>query len=177
MSKITRKEYTNYIITGALIAAVYAGLTYLSNAFGLAYGPVQLRISEILTLLPIFTPASIPGLTVGCFIANIGSFNAADLFFGTGATLIAAVLTYYLRNIKIKGLPFLSILSPVMVNAVIIGFEINWLFLPGKASLYGFLISALEVGIGEFIVCFCFGIPFYFIVKKYRIFDMKFIKR
>ena len=76
-----RKENTRYIITGALIAAAYAGLTYLSNAFGLAYGPIQLRVSEILTLLPIFTTAAVPGLTIGCFIANIGSFNVAGLFY------------------------------------------------------------------------------------------------
>ena len=62
-----RREKINYVVTGALIAAAYAGLTYLSNIFGLAYGPIQLRISEVLTLLPIFTPAAIPGLTIGCF--------------------------------------------------------------------------------------------------------------
>ena len=70
---MTRKSKINYIVTGALIAALYAGLTYLSNIFGLAYGPIQLRFSEVLTILPVFTPAAIPGLTVGCFIANIGS--------------------------------------------------------------------------------------------------------
>ena len=58
---MSRKNKINYIITGALIAALYGGLTYLSNIFGLAYGPIQLRISEVLTLLPIFTPAAIPG--------------------------------------------------------------------------------------------------------------------
>ncbi len=175
--KVSKKEYINYIITGALIAAAYAGLTYLCSAFGIAYGPIQLRISEVLTILPVFTPAAIPGLTVGCFIANIGSFNAADMVFGTFATFIAAVLTYYLRNIKFKRIPVLSMLSPVIINAFIIGFEIAVLFLPEGYSFWGFIISALEVGIGEFIVCFVFGIPFCFVVEKYRIFDMKFIKR
>lgn len=174
---MSRKENINFLITGALIAAIYAALTYLSNFFGLAYGPIQLRVSEVLTILPVFTPAAIPGLTVGCFIANIGSFNAADMVFGTFATFIAAVLTYYLRNIKLKNIPCLSMLSPVIINAFIIGFEIAVFFLPEGYSLWGFLISAVEVGIGELIICFGLGIPFYFTVKKYRIFDMKFIKR
>ena len=59
------KNRINFIVTGALIAAAYAGLTFLSNVFSLAYGPVQFRVSEVLTLLPIFTPAAIPGVTVG----------------------------------------------------------------------------------------------------------------
>ena len=167
---MSRKENIHYIITGALIAAAYAGLTYLSNAFGLAYGPIQLRISEILTLLPIFTPAAIPGLTIGCFIANIGSFNVADLLFGTLATLVAAVLTRWLKDVKFKGIPFLAILPPVLVNALVIGFEIAVFYLGGENFLWGFLISALEVGLGQLIVCYVFGIPFYLVVEKYKIF-------
>lgn len=174
---MSRKENINFIITSALIAALYTGLTFLSNILGLAYGPVQLRISEVLTVLPVFTPAAIPGLTVGCFIANIGSFNAADMIFGTFATFLAAVITYFLRNIKFKKIPFLSLLSPVVINAVIIGFEIAVLFLEEGYSFWGFVLSALSVGAGEFIVCFLLGIPFCLIADKYRIFDMKFIKR
>ena len=167
---MSRKENIHYIITGALIAAAYAGLTYLSNAFGLAYGPIQLRVSEILTLLPIFTPAAIPGLTIGCFIANIGSFNVADLLFGTLATLVAAVLTRWLKDVKFKGIPFLAILPPVLVNALVIGFEIAVFYLGGENFLWGFLISALEVGLGQLIVCYVFGIPFYLVAEKYKIF-------
>lgn len=169
------KSKTQFIITGALIAAAYAGLTYLSNVFGLAYGPIQLRVSEVLTILPVFTPAAIPGLTVGCFISNIGSFNALDLIFGTTATLIAAILTYYLRNIKFKKLPLLAFLPPVLINAIIIGLEIAWFYLPEGYSFWGFIISGIEVGIGQFIVCYAFGIPFYLVTKKYRIFERDFI--
>ena len=167
---MTRREKINYIITGALIAATYAGLTYLSNVFALAYGPIQLRLSEILTVLPLFTPAAIPGLTVGCFIANIGSFNVADLVFGTLATLAAAVLTLVLKDIKIKGFPFLAFLPPVVVNAVVIGFEIALFFLPKGYSFWGFIISGLQIGLSQLIVCLIFGIPFYLVVKKYKIF-------
>lgn len=126
----TLKTKLHYITTAALIAAAYAGLNFLGNVFGLSYGPIQLRLSEVLTVLPLFTPAAIPGLTIGCFIANIGSFNALDMLFGTLATLIAAVLTYLFRNIKFKRLPLLSLLPPVIVNAVIIGLEIAFFFLP-----------------------------------------------
>ncbi len=172
-----KKSKTQFIITGALIAAAYAGLTYLSNVFGLAYGPIQLRISEILTVLPVFTPAAIPGLTVGCFIANIGSFNVLDLFFGTAATLIAAILTYMLRKIEFKGIPFIAFLPPVLVNAIIIGFEIAVFFLPEGYSLWGFIISGLQVGLGQLIVCFIFGAPFYMMIKKYKIFEKEYIKK
>lgn len=167
---MNRKDRIKYIVTGAIIAATYAALTYLSNFFGLAYGPIQLRISEVLTILPLFTPAAIPGLTIGCFIANIGSFNVADLLFGTSATLCAAWLTYILRDKTVKGLPIFAFLPPVIINALVIGFEIA-IFLPSnKGFLYGFLLSGLEVGLGQLIVCFCFGIPFYYLVKKYKIF-------
>ena len=174
---MTRRDNINFLIQSALIAALYAGLNYLSGIFGLAYGPIQLRISEVLTVLPAITPTAIPGLTIGCFIANIGSFNVADMIFGTFATFVAALLTYCLRNIKLKKIPILSLLAPVIVNAVIIGFEIAVLYLPQGYSLWGFIISALEVGLGELVVCFGLGIPFYFAVVKYRIFDMKFTKR
>ena len=136
----------------------------------MAYGPIQLRISEVLSLLPIFTPAAIPGVTIGCFIANIGSFNALDMIFGTAATLIAAILTYYLRNIKFKGLPLLAMLPPVIINAVVIGLEIAFFFLPEGFTVWGFIISGLEVGLGELIVCYVFGIPFYLLLKKNNIF-------
>lgn len=171
------RKKIDFIITGALIAAAYAGLTYLSNVFGLAYGPIQLRISEMMTVLPVFTPAAIPGLTIGCFLANIGSFNVADLVFGTFATLAAAIMTYFLKDVKFKGLPLLALLPPVIVNAVVIGLEIAVFFLPDTNVLWGFLISGLEVGIGQFIVCYCFGIPFYLVVEKNRIFERGYFKR
>ena len=129
------------------------------------------KIEFIVTgALPIFTPAAIPGVTIGCFIANIGSFNALDMIFGTAATLIAAILTYYLRNIKFKGLPLLAMLPPVIINAVVIGLEIAFFFLPEGFTVWGFIISGLEVGLGELIVCYVFGIPFYLLLKKNNIF-------
>ena len=170
MSK--NKNKINYVINSALIAAFYVALTFLGNISGLSYVPVQLiqlRISEVLTVLPLITPAAIPGLTVGCFIANIASFNILDMFFGSVATLIAAYLTYILRNIKIKGLPILALLPPVLVNAFIIGLEISIFLLKSQPFWIGFFISALQVGIGQMIICYGLGIPFYLIVNKYKV--------
>ena len=158
----------NFITTAALIAAIYAALTYFGSFFGLSYGPIQVRFSEALTVLPIFTPAAIPGLTIGCFIANISSFNLLDMVFGTLATLIAAILTYFLRNIKWGKLPLLALLPPVIINAVVIGLEIAFFFLPKGFSVYGFLISALQVGLGQIIACYGLGIPLYLTLKSQK---------
>lgn len=173
-----RRNRLNYIITAALIAAAYAGLTYLSSVFNLAYGAIQLRLSEVLTILPIFTPAAIPGLTIGCFISNIGStISVLDMVFGTLATLSAAFLTHLLRNVKFKGLPLLAIFPPVIVNALVIGFEIAVFFMPDASFIWAFAVSALEVGIGQFIVCYVFGIPFYLAINKYNFFDKLNVKK
>ena len=158
----------NFITTAALIAAIYATLTYFGSFFGLSYGPIQVRFSEALTVLPVFTPAAIPGLTIGCFIANIGSFNLLDMVFGTLATLIAAILTYFLRNIKWGKLPLLALFPPVIINAVVIGIEIAVFFLPKGFSIYGFLISALQVGFGQIIACYGLGIPLYLALKSQK---------
>ena len=167
-----KKKTTLYIVQGAVIAALYAALTIGQNLLlpGSASMAVQFRVAEVLTILAFYTPAAIPGVTLGCFIANIGSFNALDMIFGTAATLIAAILTYYLRNIKFKGLPLLAMLPPVIINAVVIGLEIAFFFLPEGFTVWGFVISGLEVGLGELIVCYAFGIPFYLAVKRCGIF-------
>lgn len=96
-----------YLVQAAVIAAIYAVLTLLASSLNLAYGPVQFRISEFLTVLPMFTPAAIPGLTLGCFLANLASpFGPVDWIFGSVATLLAAVVSYLLRNVRIKDIPF-----------------------------------------------------------------------
>ncbi len=167
------RERINYIITGALIAALYVDLTFLSNIFNLAFGPVQFRVSEVLTILPVFTSAAIPGVAVGCFIANIASFNPLDMIFGTSATVIAALLTYFFRNIKFRGIPLLSMFPPVIINALVIGLEIAIFFLPEGNLLWGFVISALQVGLGELVVCVGLGIPFYLVIEKNGVFKRK----
>lgn len=165
------KKKTRYIIDGALIAALYAGLTYLMGVFNLAYGPVQFRISEALTILPVFTPAAIPGLTVGCFLANIMSFSPIDMVLGTLASLLSAVCTYLLRKVTFRGVPWLSLMPPVLFNAVIVGLEIAFFFTEGGASLAGFALNAVFVGVGQLAVCYGLGIPLFLILRRYHIFN------
>ncbi len=154
-------------VTAAVIAAVYAALTLI--LLPLSFGAVQCRISEVLTVLPLFTPVGIPGLTLGCFVSNIFStVTPVDMIFGTLATFIAAVLTRCFRNVKIWKIPFLSLLAPVVVNAVIIGLEIT-LFVSGNASFTAFLISAGSVGLGQMLPCVIMGIPFYLLIEKSKL--------
>ena len=156
-----------FMAQSAMIAAIYAILTVLAASLNLAYGSVQFRFSEALTILPVFTPAAIPGLTIGCLISNLGSpMGAADWVFGTLASFLAAVFSYYLRNIQIKNIPILSFLSPVLFNALIVGMEIAVFALPEGFSWLGFWTSAISVGAGELVVCMGLGIPLYLALEK-----------
>ena len=160
---------TLFITQAAVIAALYVALTYISSAMGLAYNSVQFRLSEILTVLPVFTPAAIPGLTLGCFIANISSpFGIIDILCGTLATFLASVVTYAVRNITLKGMPVLATIPPVLFNALIIGLEI-W-YLEGKLPEI-FFISALQVGAGQAVMCIVAGLAFIRAVRKTKIFE------
>lgn len=163
------KKLVNLVLA-AMIAALYAAATYLSAAFNLAYGAVQFRLSEALTILSVFTPAAISGLTVGCVLGNLSSpYGIWDILIGSAATLFAALCARAMRNIKIKGLPFLSIMMPVVFNAVLVGLEITF-YLSDSASLSGFLLCAAEVALGETVVCLAGGIPLYYIIKKHNLF-------
>lgn len=159
------------LVHGAMIAAIYAAATYFSSVFGIAYGPVQFRFSEALTVLSVLTPAAIPGLTIGCIIGNLASpFGIWDIVFGSLATLLAAITARALRNIRIKTLPLLSIIMPVIFNAIIVGAEIVFLLPGSDASLSAFAVTALEVGAGELVVCLVGGIPLYYGLNKTKIF-------
>ncbi len=156
---------------GAMIAAIYAAATYLSAVFGIAYNAIQFRLSEALTVLSLFTPAAIPGLTIGCIIGNLTSpFGVWDIIFGSLATFLAAITARALRNVRIKGLPLLSIIMPVIFNALIVGAEITLLMPSDSQSFAVFIISALEVGAGELTVCLAGGIPLFYAIKKSNIF-------
>lgn len=161
------KDNTKSLVVGALIAALYAGLTFMSNFFGLGYGPVQFRVSEALTVLPVFTPAAIWGVTVGCFISNIMSFNPVDMVFGTVATLCAALLTYSLRNLRIKDFPLASVIMPVIINAAVVGAELV-LFVSREGGFTAFLISALWIAASEAVTCIGLGGLLFTAVKKNR---------
>lgn len=162
-----------YLAQGAMIAALYAAATYLSSVFGIAYGGIQFRFSEALTVISVFTPAAVPGLTVGCILGNLASpFGIWDIIFGSAATLLAALCARKMRKITLKGFPVLSLLMPVVFNAVIVGAEIAFL-MPDDTSFYSlFTLSALQVGAGELAVCLVGGIPLYFAIKKANLFSI-----
>lgn len=151
-----------------MIAAVYVVLTYFVNAFNLASGAIQIRISEVLTVLPYFTPAAVPGLAIGCFISNIliGSV-LPDIVFGSLATFIGAVGSYCLRNHK-----FALTLPPVIANMVIVPFILKYAYGVPAVVFHGmdFTIPFLmiTVGIGEVISCCILGTVLIRTLGKYR---------
>ena len=164
------KSKTRFLTEAGLIAAAYAATTYLCALWGLAYGEVQFRFSEALTILPLFTPAAIPGLTLGCLIANIGSpLGMVDVVCGSLATLIAAVGVRLVRHVRIKNVARLAPLIPVVANALIVGLEISW-FLPEGLTWAGFAGAALSVGLGELVVCYGLGLPLSILLDKLPIF-------
>lgn len=167
-AKRTNRDYLLLIVQGGVIAAIYASLTYLAGLWGLAYGPFQFRLSEALTILPVFTPAAIPGLTIGCFLGNLGSpLGLVDVLCGTAASLLAAILTRAVSRVRVKGIPVLAPLPPILCNAVVIGLELTLLgFMPQGLNLPGFLAAALEVGFGQLVVCYGLGIPLYALIVK-----------
>jgi len=163
-----QKQITR-LVHGALIAAVYAAATYALSA--ISYGPIQFRISEAMTVFSVLTPAAIPGLTVGCILGNLTSpYGIWDIVFGSLATLLAAVSARMLRKITFKGVPILSVLMPVIFNALIVGAEITFFFPSDNASVTAFAISALQIGAGELAVCVLGGIPLFLAIRKTGIF-------
>lgn len=162
-----KKNKVYRLVSAALIAAIYVVLTMLSNVFGLAYGPIQFRFSEALMIFAAFTPAAIPGLTVGCLLANIlSTVGAIDLVFGTFATFLASVLIYLCRNFKVVGFPVFSVIYTTIINAVIVGAEIVVFFIDEPFTMKLFLWNAFTVGLGELAVTVVGGIPLYFACEK-----------
>ncbi len=161
-----------YLAQGAVIAALYAVLTYAAAALNLAYGPVQFRFSEALTILPVFTPAAIPGLTLGCFLSNLASpLGIVDWVFGSLATLLAALGTRWAAKLEMKGVPFLAPLPPVLANAALVGLEVSCLSQSGvfaweNFSWAAFGAGALSVGLGELAVCYVLGLPLLLLLKR-----------
>ena len=157
--KANTSTNVRFLVQAAMIAALYTALTLVAIMLNWAFGPVQFRFSEAMTVLPMFTPAAIPGLAVGCFLSNVWSnMGVMDMIFGTLATLLAAVATRAARHVRVKGIPVLAPLPPVVCNALIVGLEIT-LVSPGGFLWPAFLANALSVGAGELVVCYVLGLP------------------
>ena len=155
-----RKLNTRQITTAALIGGIYVALSYFGNIFGLTYGPVQCRFSEALTVLPFFMPRSaVPGLFLGCFLANfLGGAGIWDVVFGSAATLIAAMLTARCRS------RMLSPLAPVLVNAVVVGAVLYFVYYSGSAV--PMWLPMAQVGLGQFVACYGLGLPLLGFLEK-----------
>lgn len=154
-----KNKKVTFLTQAAMIAAIYVVLTYVFAPF--SFGEVQVRISEALTILPLFTPAAVPGLFIGCFIGNIlGGAILPDIVFGSIATLIGAVGTYMLREQK----PILGTLPPIAANTVIVPFVLRFAY--GVNLPIPFMM--LTVGIGEVISCMILGLILYSALKRYQ---------
>lgn len=150
---------TKFLTQAAMIAAIYVVLVEAFKPF--AYGMMQVRVAEVMTVLPYFTPAAIPGLTIGVMISNIiGPYGMLDIVLGTLATFIAAYLSYKMSKKILVPLP------PILVNAVIIGLMLYYILL-GTPDEMPLLPIMGWVGLGQAIACYGLGYPLIKILEKY----------
>ena len=158
MRKISARQLTRAAIVGAL----YAALTLLSSAFGIAYGPVQFRLSEALCVLPFFFPETAWGLFAGCWVANlISPYGPLDMVVGSLATLLAARWTAKCRRKWMAPLP------PVICNGVLVGAVLAWQQSGSWETFWpAFTLNAFSVAAGEAVVCFVLGLLLLGAVEK-----------
>jgi len=155
------KKAIKFISRAALVGAIYAVLTLA--LYPISFGAVQFRLSEALTLLPLLIPEAIPGLFVGCIVANLLSPNIVvlDVVFGSLATLIAAVLTSRVKSVWLAPLP------PVICNALIVGAVIAYSEVGAGAGFWAAYLFNLEcVAFGEFVVCYALGVPLILALRR-----------
>lgn len=154
-----RNKRVQFITQAAMIAAIYVVLTFSFATF--STGPIQVRLAEALTILPYFTPAAIPGLFVGCLCGNLlASAMLPDIIFGSLATLLGALGTYFLR----KQSKYLAPVSPVLANTLIIPFILKYAY--GEPFSIPYMM--LTVGIGEVISCGVLGMILLGALDKYK---------
>lgn len=175
-----KNKKVNTIVQTAVIAAMYAALTYAQNFLlpGSTSAAVQFRVSEALNVLALFTPSAIPGLTIGCVLSNIYNIGAGlplDMIFGSLATLGATLSIWLLRKVTIKGYPVFAMLMPAVWNGVIVGWEIETFFIDGDFIFADFLVQGGLVALGELGVMLLLGTILYYVIKKRRL-DEKLFK-
>ena len=157
-----RRNATAYVCYGAIIASLYVVLTWLSAIFKLDSGVIQFRLSEALCVLAVFTPAAIPGMTIGCLLSNlIFTGNAYDMIFGTLATFIGVLGVYLLRK-----LPYIAPVPYVISNMIIVPLVLRFAY--GVPDAFWFLL--VTVGIGEIVCALGGGILLYIALKRVKIF-------
>ena len=148
---------TKRLVRAAMVAAIYVVLCLVLAPF--SYGAVQVRLAEMLCLLPVFGAEYIVAVTLGCFLANLLGSTLVDVVFGTAATLVACLVTYAVRKVRVGGLAIPSAIPPIVSNAVIVGALELTFFLPGVTGTVALAAwNALTVGIGEVISCGILGV-------------------
>ncbi len=147
-----------FLTQAALIAALYIVLVFVFKP--ISFSMVQVRIAEALTILPFFTPAAIPGITIGCFLSNyLSGADMLDVIFGTLASFIGAIGSYQLRRHK-----FLVPLPPILANTIVIPWVLRFAY--GETMPIYFMM--LTVGIGEVVSCGILGLLLLFALNNYR---------
>ena len=163
-----KSKQIRMITHGAILAALYVALTYLQNWLlpGTTSAAIQFRASEALCIFALFTPAAIPGLTVGCLLFNISNAGALplDWLVGTGATLLATTCMYLLRRATLWKLPRPALLMPAVWNAVLVGWELTYYI--GEIP---FWLNAVYVAAGEAAVLLVLGTALYFALGSRRL--------
>ncbi len=156
-------RHARYLAHAAIIAALYAVLTHMQNLLlpGSATWVVQLRLSEALCVLALFTPAAVSGLAVGCLIFNLTFAGAlpADFLVGSLATALAAWGMWRTRRLTVRGFPLLALLLPAAANGLLVGWELS-LHMGG-----GFWVNAGYVALGEALVLLTLGTGLYYAMK------------
>lgn len=161
------KHDSRHLAHAAIIAALYATLTHLQNLLlpGSASWAIQMRLSEVMCVLAFFTPAAVPGLSIGCLLFNL-TFSAAlplDFLLGTLATAMASGGMWLSRKLTIRGIPLPGLLMPALTNAVLVGWELS-IYIGGA-----FRLNAVYVAIGEAIVLLLPGTLLYLTMKRRRL--------
>lgn len=136
---------TNYYVRAGVIAAIYFVLTFFLKP--ISYGVIQFRISEAMTILPLFMPSAVPGLFIGCIFANIaGGFGIVDIVFGSLTTLAAAYITSKAPN------KYIAVLPPILLNAFIVSIWVS------RITSTPYMYSVGTIGFGEFVTAGILGV-------------------
>jgi uncharacterized membrane protein len=165
--EVLMRKNSRFLTRAAIVAALYVAMTHMQNLLlpGSASWAIQFRASEALCVLSFFTPAAIPGLTIGCLLFNLTSGIALPLDFlvGSLATLLAVSGMRLTRKVTVKGYPLLGMLMPAVTNAVLVGWELA-VVIGG-----GFWLNAVYVAIGEAAVLLTLGSALYYALQKRRL--------
>lgn len=154
-----KNKGVRFMTQAAMIAAIYVVLVFVFAP--ISFGPVQIRVAEALTILPLITPAAVPGLFIGCLVGNLLSpgLIILDIVLGSLTTLVAAIISYKLRDKK-----YLVPMPPVILNMIVVPFIIKY----GYGVPMPIYLSALAVGAGQLVSCYGLGLILIQVIDKYK---------